>query len=290
VTPDDPRHGTYAGSQYHTRTGTPECQPCILARRRYQKRLEIDHDRNIRRRVSPDLAARHINKLRNHGMSIPEIARHAGIPRGTVYRMIGAGSYPQSKYALATNVAKILAVQATPAARGYVPRLGVIRRIQALNAIGWPRTYIAERLGMSPQNLTQLVNGCRGTDPRPNDKVQAATWLKVDRLYRELHMTPGPSPESVRRARAKGYPPPLAWDDIDNPTERPVGVERRPQPLSLSEVDEARVLRLLAGERIASTRPEKDEAMRRWVASGKSEASLCAIHGWRDNRYGRAAS
>lgn len=45
------------------------------------------------------------------------------------------------------------------------------------------------------------------------------------------------------------------------------------------------VERLLAGDRIESTRAEKVEAMRRWLANGGSQRELCRIHGWAENRY-----
>ncbi len=43
--------------------------------------------------------------------------------------------------------------------------------------------------------------------------------------------------------------------------------------------------RLLAGEHLKSNRAEKEEAMRRWLANGGSEAELCRIHGWKTDRY-----
>ena len=224
MNPDDPRHGSYAGWQAHERSGAPLCEPCRKARNRYNKGLGVDHARGIKRRVSPAKTTRHVKRLHNAGLSYPEIARRAGVSKGTVYRVAGQG-YDTPLKMEAAKLARILAVTVSGgvAAVGYVPRVGVARRVRALSAIGWTRAELAERLGMSSQNLTQLVNGCRGMDVRPNEWVQATTWHKVADLYDELHMKPGPSESGRRRAAAKGWPPPMAWDEgaIDDPTARP---------------------------------------------------------------------
>ena len=45
------------------------------------------------------------------------------------------------------------------------------------------------------------------------------------------------------------------------------------------------VERLLDGQRVPSTVAEKHEAMAQWLAAGRSERSLCALHGWKEGRY-----
>lgn len=225
MNPDDPRHGTYAGVHAHRKSGVPLCEPCRDARRNYQRRLSYDHIRNRKRRVSPKRAARHALALEAAGVPLSEVARRAGVARGTVFRAVGR-TYPQPKTMEVRNIVAILSVPFpdAPANHGYVPRIGVIRRVRALNAIGWPRTEIARRLGMTQQNLTQLVNGCRGADVRPNAWVQGSTWHKVADLYDELCMTPGPSQRARIIASRKGWAPPLSWTTIDDPNETPVGI------------------------------------------------------------------
>ena len=79
-----------------------------------------------------------------------------------------------------------------------------------------------------------------------------------------------------------GYAPPLAWDDIDDPTEMPRGLVNSRDD---DGIDPVVVDRLLAGERVRSTNAEKVEAMRRWTREGGSEKALCDMHGWRAGRY-----
>src|SRR5205085_11515119 len=91
---------------------------------------------------------------------------------------------------------------------------GTVRRIRALAALGWPLDELGARLGMTGRNLARVPLQAR---------VHRDTAAKVAVLYNELSMTPGPSPRSRRLAKAKGWPPPLAWDDetIDDPKARP---------------------------------------------------------------------
>lgn len=89
-----------------------------------------------------------------------------------------------------------------------VPARGVHRRLQALARMGWTWGEINRRLGHAEgvNRVSRLL---------ASDKVHVTTFRKVDALYRELHMKPGPSELSRQRAIAKGWAPPLAWDDID---------------------------------------------------------------------------
>lgn len=91
----------------------------------------------------------------------------------------------------------------------HVPTVGVIRRIRALQAIGWRLADIDTAMGYDARsnfvhNLTRQAQVHRDTF----DKVQAA--------YDQLCMTPGPSERTRRLALRRGWAPPLAWDDIDD--------------------------------------------------------------------------
>src|SRR6188472_2200859 len=115
---------------------------------------------------------------------------------------------------------------------------------------------------------------------------QSGRWVTrsshdaVAAMYRQLPAREGPSQATRTRARRMGFVSPLGWDDID----------LDPEPLADAdeeevEVDEVVVLRVLAGERLHTTKPEKEEIMRRWLADGRSERSLITRMGWKDGRY-----
>ena len=119
----------------------------------------------------------------------------------------------------------------------------------------------------------------------------------IDAAYRRLCMTLPPEDTPGQRsgaqrtrnhARRNGFLPPLMWDDIDDPDERPTAVtELHPRSAAFhtQPVDEIVVDRLMAGDAVPSTKAEREEAVRRWVAAGGSERSLCQMHDWKPGRY-----
>ena len=97
-----------------------------------------------------------------------------------------------------------------------LPALGTQRRIRALQRMGWPMTVLAPEMGYN--DIGSLTSICTGTWVLPD------TARKVSEVYERLSAVPGPSSIAAKRAAGRGYAPPLAWDDIDNPDERPKGV------------------------------------------------------------------
>lgn len=159
--------------------------------------------------------------------------------------------------------------------RRTIDPTGTQRRLRALRAIGWTWDQLAVELGVSRSVAFQWgVDKPRG--------VYRETAQTVADAYARLSMQPqtGWVADRARvRAARLGYAPPLAWDNIDDPREKP-------QTGGKGQVfDDVIVDRLLAGERLKSNRAEKEEAMRRWLAAGRSQRSLCAMHGWAENRY-----
>jgi len=94
---------------------------------------------------------------------------------------------------------------------------GSRRRIQALQAIGWPSRIICEELGYTHKNaLGPLLYA--------HEFITRARAAKIADIYARLCMTPGPSTITRNRALRAGYAPPLAWNNIDDPDEQPTGV------------------------------------------------------------------
>ncbi len=103
---------------------------------------------------------------------------------------------------------------------GLISAEGSARRLRALSAVGWSGRVLSRRLGMSEGYLYRLLY---------RERIGVASAQVVARLYDELWDQPGPSDLSRQRATAKGWPPPMAWDDgygphgIDNPDATPIG-------------------------------------------------------------------
>lgn len=153
-----------------------------------------------------------------------------------------------------------------------VPKWRLRRRVEALQRIGYSLTAINDAADLGHRWLHTTLH-------MPGDMVTARSLAKVDVAYRRMQGTPGPSDRARQLAARRGYPSPLAWDDIDDIDEVPNFGGRD------DELDPVVVDRLLSGRRIPSTQAEKLEAMRRWLARGGSEKSLCDAHGWKYGRY-----
>jgi len=113
---------------------------------------------------------------------------------------------------------------------------GTVRRIQALVARGWSQARIAGMLGMGAANLGDLLYR--------REAVTAARARAVRSLYARLWDQPPPESshrEKIAASRARRYaaerrwPPPMAWDDIDNPRARPAAGWRRETGISRQE-------------------------------------------------------
>jgi AraC-like DNA-binding protein len=90
----------------------------------------------------------------------------------------------------------------------------VQRRIQSLQANGW--TY--KDIAATDDRLTfSVIVACMSEDRNPSH----ATALLVKEVFEKIGDTPGPSLVIANRARAKGFFPPAAWDDIDDLVEVP---------------------------------------------------------------------
>lgn len=108
--------------------------------------------------------------------------------------------------------------------RLYVDSLGTVRRIRALQALGWRFVDIDRAAGRKPSknNATMAHNLISQA------KVHIDNARAIDAVYQRLSMTLGPSQILRSRAAKWGWSPPLAWDDIDDPYEIPEsGTPRR---------------------------------------------------------------
>lgn len=162
--------------------------------------------------------------------------------------------------------------------RAFVDSTGVSRRLRALIAIGYSQTQLAARLRIRASNLSTLIHGKR---PR----VSPVTYRAVCALFKELwaHPAQGPGAERSRAiAKSHGWVGPLAWDDIDDPAERPNIRGGKPDPVDKENsgkkhIDEIAVERAMRGDRVKLTRLERLDAIRRLHARK-----------WSDRRVGLA--
>lgn len=164
-----------------------------------------------------------------------------------------------------------------------VPPLGTHRRIQALVALGWSLAEISRRAGYDRSHVPLILTR--------HGPLQARTVERIAKVYDTLSMQlpeekTGPQRHAASKARnlarRNGWPPPLAWDDIDND----------PAPATAGygpDIDPVVVLRVLNGSKVAATNQERREVVRRWAATGRSLNELARLTGWKPERYGVSA-
>lgn len=107
-----------------------------------------------------------------------------------------------------------------------VPAVGTQRRVQSLVTLGHGFTDMAEALDVSAQAVHNLAN-------RRLAYVRSTTAASVHDLFERWSMRLPSEETGIQRKRAQyartvgrkcGWPPPLAWDDIDDPDETPKGL------------------------------------------------------------------
>lgn len=214
-------HGTISARKHHNCT-------CFTCRANYS-----EYQRDVYRQqcygtwqpyIDPQPTLDHIAALRAAGMGAARIARVAGISDYTVSRLLRPlGNRPQTARMRPETAAKILAVKPDQLADGtQINAAGTRRRLQALQAVGWPQKILAERLGLAERKVWGLLFA---------NKVFLRTSRNVAALYDEIwDQIPeqsGVQPTYAKRARAsaerRGWVVPLAWDDktIDDPEAQP---------------------------------------------------------------------
>ena len=160
----------------------------------------------------------HVNALMAIGWTPQAIVVTAGVGTMQGLRLIQRGRQPTAhpKWRAVLRMPLTLAVPLHTPNEVRVPMLGAQRRVQALLAMGYRHSDLTEHVG---SETYRLATGRLAL-------TTARKWRAVDAAYRHLSTTPGPSATTRDRARAMGYAPPMAWDDIDNPTEQPKGIRR----------------------------------------------------------------
>lgn len=169
---------------------------------------------------------------------------------------------------------RILAVvpdNANLAANRAVDGTGTRRRLQALIALGWPQSWLADLLDRDATNLGRALR---------SGQVTARTAEDVAALYDRLWDTRPPTDtprqrravtDTLRRAARHGWLTPLAWDDPDHDPEPPAAAASEDGD-AIDEIDEIAIERALGRSiRFKDLRPrEQAEVVRRHTTAGKS--------------------
>lgn len=219
----------------------------------------------------------HIAQLREQGVGLKRLATLSGVSHGSLSQLVYGcpvrGRGP-SRRIRPDSAAKILAVAGTLddlGSRVGVDATGTHRRLQALVARGWSMARLARQLGVDPTNLPAMMRRAH---------VSAGIARAVEDVYEIMWNTPPPEGDhrsriaasrARRYAAARGWLPPMAWDDltIDAPTSTLSGGP------AIGEIDEIAVERRCSGDwTVRLTRAERHLVVRRLHTVGLSDRAI----------------
>lgn len=218
----------------------PECTRPAAKRRMCGSHYETwrvrqhAYGRPVGDRVAVDPVRRHVDSLREAGLSIERIAALADVAYTTVAtlrRRQGADAMmnrPVAERLLAVNLPQHLGEVA--ASGDHVDATGMARRLQALIADGHSQRSLAEQLGMSSESVGRLLRG---------QLCKARTHRAVAAIFEELQLQPGASAPSRLRGERLGWALPLEWDEdtIDDPAAEPARARRGARTLTATDVN-----------------------------------------------------
>lgn len=263
IAADDPRHGQRAGYIAGCRK---TC--CGDAHFRYQKRSKLRLLREGSQIIPSAPTLERVAWWADRGVGLNALSDAAGLGYGTLAEHVAG----ERDMCLRSTERAILAVTwDTLPDRAHCWAELTRRRIFSLMASGYTLAWVADQIGDG------LPVGGRW-------RTQKCVRISLARSVAELAASVpdfGPSLMSANKVQKRGHLPLIAWEDPGTPSE-PLGWEPM---LEHVDVDPVVVERLLAGRRVPSTRAEKVEAMRRWIAAGNPERALCVAHGWQQGRY-----
>lgn len=232
---------------------------------RYQKQWRLERAKGISRTVPAGPVRVHVQQLLDGEASVRGIADVSGIPAAVVSR-IARGQQPTVTKRVAKALLEVTASDLTRRSNGagFVPKIGAVRRIRALQAIGHCARDIAAATTLTEHEVYLIVN-------QAGRWITQARWLAVATAYDRLSMTPGQSSKARAIAVAAGYPPPLAWDEdaIDDAAAAPAIDDE------WAELDEVAVEAVMSGRLPTGLREvERIEAVRRLADRGCSDQQI----------------
>jgi hypothetical protein len=210
----------------------------------------------------------HIEAIRATGVGLRCIAELTGVGERTLSGIVrGQRRYVYHETAeaiLALPVPDIPHNMAKDGAR--VSAAGTTRRLRALTALGYTQPALSKLIGTQHCDVWRYLYGHR-------EYVHAGTARKVAAVMKQVETLPPPTGWAADRAReravARGWLPPIAWDDttIDDPAADPGDVLRKPSlrvsgPDFVAEYLDLRDFLELSDERIAERLGITEDAVR----------------------------
>lgn len=257
------------------------CRPCRTANTAYERmRTRQTAYGRWQPYIDAASARAHVLALVAEGVGTKRIAALSGVSTGVLSKLLyghpnadGTRRPPTARVRQHT-LDRLLSVTAEQLAGGArISSVGTRRRLRALVVVGWSQSKIAAQLGVEAGNFGVLLYG---------DETTVRTARRVAELYDRLWDTA--PPEATHRdkiaasrarnyAQARGWAPPLAWDEdtIDD-----VGAQPAHALVGDDELDEVMVERIAGGTLRDGYKvsPERIAAIRRLAALSMSDSAI----------------
>lgn len=205
----------------------------------------------------------HLRSIQETGLPLRVATERMGLsPSAVHYVLWGDGNHGPGKQVRRETAEAVL---------GYWPTLdhfpdsaridptGTVRRVQALEVLGFGRLMIGSRVGMPRASFSRALRGQRVT-AQVARAVQAVYDLWWNQRPEDHGVRQWIADRTRRTAAAQGYVGPLAWDDdtIDDPKAVPQTDAFEPPPT----IGENVASRFLMGESVVLSRDARLEALR----------------------------
>lgn len=196
------------------------CRPCTDAATSEARRWKYLRQTGRGGAVAANKVIAHIWRLRAAGMTDQEIRAQAKLSPPHLYQIIRQGG--TVRHSTATRILSISVPESCGPSRNgaHVPTLGTVRRLQTLNAEGWPCKELDRRLDTGSGYTAYLLRA-------GGDTVRLSTADNIRHTYRDLiellpedHGVTAVNAKQTRaRAAAKQWSRAAYWDedDFDNP-------------------------------------------------------------------------
>lgn len=256
------------------------CPGCLRIKRANERRRRARIARGETCWGDLDAVIAHIGALRAVGMSVPKIARAAGVGAATLTRIIWPPRRGSPAKRVTVSVAeRVLRVRFDPSQlppATVIDATGTRRRLQALAVAGWSFLALAEEYGTGDRQQIRTL--------AESDRCCAGTHVRVADMFRRLWLVDPPKSRRSTQTRfrmmveRKGWVGIGAWDDdtIDDPNAVP-DLQGDGEPV----VDDVKVTIVLEGRGRFRTLnwPERADLARRWLERGGSKTAFETMFG-----------
>lgn len=228
------------------------CRPCTAAANTEARRWKYLRETGRGGIVAANKVIAHIWRLRAAGMTDQEIRAHAELSPPHLYQIIRQGG--SVRHTTATRILTIpVPVNDGPSRNGtHIPILGTRRRLQTLNAEGWPCKELDRRLSTGCGYTAYLIRASVDTVRYCTADTVRHTYRTLAALTPEDHgVTPINARQTRARAAAKLWARAAYWDDddFDNPGFTPAASEDDLSKNELGALRRAEIEHLIAYNR-----------------------------------------